>query len=141
MSTIKKWYIGNVFEGDYQNVITFYSSVDECANTLQTIISDIYNMYNTIPLRRGLGISAKFDEACLRTTSKVKNADEDYISYLGCESVELPRNRRMICFDSNEFPDENTVNFVYWELINPEDPNSHIQVISSPLSIDVSDGE
>lgn len=107
----------------------FYSDEESLDDKLSSIARGIIDHYNTEPLRKGHGLSAKFDLACLSVAEKTQESDSEYISYLTPQGFRRPRTNRTIYFSGNELPFNPEVDnwvSIEWSLTNPEDINSEI---------------
>lgn len=107
----------------------FYSDEESLDNKLSAIATGILDYYKHEHLRKGHGLSAKFDLACLSVAEKTQESDSEYIEYLTPQDFRRPRTNRTIFFSGNELPfDPKVDNWVSieWTLTNPEDINSEI---------------
>lgn len=107
----------------------FYSDEESLDDKLSNIARGILDNYNTEPLRKGHGLSAKFDLACLSVAEKTQESDSEYVEYLTPRDFRRPRTNRTIYFSGNELPfDPEIDNWVSieWSLVSPEDINSEI---------------
>lgn len=126
---IRKWYLLNYFDDVPQNTIMFYSDEESLDDKLSSIATGILEHYNTEPLRKGHGLSAKFDLACLSVAEKTQESDSEYVEYLTPQGFRRPRTNRTIYFSGNELPFNPEVDnwvSIEWSLVSPEDINSEI---------------